>query len=140
MTIKDAEEWLESRLTMWIPEPNTGCYVWMGALLRYKPNYGRPIIWRTVDSKYKHVMVAKFVCELTYGPMKIGEQSRHLCHFDQCVNPYHIKPGTQSENLRDHTAEERSARSKKSASSMTLEKLALKNAKISKAILGRKYV
>lgn len=28
---------------------------------------------------------------------------RHLCHNKHCINPYHLKPGTRSENKQDES-------------------------------------
>jgi hypothetical protein len=46
---------------------------------------------------YAHVIA----WELVNGPMPSGLYGLHRCHNPVCVNPAHIYPGTQKENVGD---------------------------------------
>lgn len=65
-----------------IPEPNTGCWLWIGHVNwgGYGPH--RAIYIRTV------------------GEIADGMDLDHLCRLRCCVNPYHLEPVSRSENLR----------------------------------------
>ena len=42
--------------------------------------------------------------ESANGPIPDGQQIRHMCHNPSCVNPEHLKAGTQTDNSRDMVA------------------------------------
>lgn len=50
------------------------------------------------------VYAHRFVWELTRGPIPAGYQIDHLCRVRRCVNPEHLEPVTQQENLRRERA------------------------------------
>jgi hypothetical protein len=39
---------------------------------------------------------------LTYGPIPSGQLVRHLCTSRDCMNPAHLRAGTQQENMWDY--------------------------------------
>lgn len=78
------------------PEPNTGCWLWAGT-------------WS--DSEYGHFWINdgkggrphgahRVAYELFRGPIPEGLELDHLCRVHCCVNPWHLEPVTQQENLR----------------------------------------
>jgi hypothetical protein len=75
------------------PEPNSGCWLWDGAMI---PNgYGT----FTPHTKVK-VLAHRFSYERKYGLIPEGKQLDHLCRIRLCVNPDHLEVVTNAENQR----------------------------------------
>lgn len=87
---------LEARLEQkYIPEPNTGCWLWIGGMTR-SGGYG--IVAR---SHRKDLSVAhRASYEFYRGAIPAGLELDHLCRVRSCVNPYHVEPVTRKENAR----------------------------------------
>lgn len=68
-----------------------GCWEWNGT--RDEHNYGR------IHLKYRHRGAHRVVYEMLVGPIPDGLQLDHLCRNPPCVNPAHLEPVTQRENL-----------------------------------------
>lgn len=75
------------------PEPNSGCWFWMGGLL--PTGYGR--FNYAPASNYAHR--ASFL--LANGELPDGDDICHRCDIRCCVNPYHLFAGSRSDNIRD---------------------------------------
>jgi hypothetical protein len=75
-----------------IPEPNSGCLLWLGAL--NDSGYGR--IKHRRRFRRAHIVA----WEQTNGPVPSGLVLDHKCRVRCCVNPIHLEPVTQAENLR----------------------------------------
>jgi len=76
-----------------MPEPNSGCWLWMGATVN---GYGR--------AKYGNTGVLKahrLSYKLFKGPIPDGLLVRHLCNVRCCVNPDHLAIGTVWDNSQD---------------------------------------
>ena len=79
---------------LYIPEPNSGCWLWVGslnpqgygALAREKNNVGKTCAHR-------------IAYELFCGPIPQGLVIDHKCRVRCCVNPAHLEAVTQRENI-----------------------------------------
>lgn len=83
---------IHDKLSRWVVDPGTGCYIWYGAYFR--GGYGNVHI-------YDVNMGAHIAMYLTYvGPIPEGYDLDHLCREPRCVRPAHLEPVTRQENLR----------------------------------------
>src|SRR3990167_6386730 len=73
------------------PEPNSGCWLWTGA--DDGNGYGTLTVGRVMRKAHLYSYEA-FV-----GPIPEGLQLDHLCRVRCCVNPDHLEPVTQRENI-----------------------------------------
>lgn len=84
-----------------MPEPNSGCWIWMGSI---KPNgYGNSKVEKTRASEMAH----RKSYRLHEGPVPEGLLVLHKCDVRCCVNPDHLFLGTYSDNLNDMVAKGR---------------------------------
>ena len=71
---------MQARLDKFVsPEPNTGCYLWTGALST--DGYGQ--FWANGRLRNAHIVSY----ELVKGPVPDGKELDHLCRMRCCVNP-----------------------------------------------------
>ena len=76
------------------PEPNTGCWIWGGALSGKNGNqYGN------VRFNGKSRRVHRVVYELLVGPIPDGLDLDHLCRMGVCSNPQHLEAVTTKINV-----------------------------------------
>ena len=90
---------LERHADKWIPEPNTGCYLWTGAII----NSGRPVVG--VGPKGVR-LVSRVVCEELNGPPptskhEAAHNTPNGCVGGLCVNGDHLRWATRKENAAD---------------------------------------
>lgn len=82
------------------PEPNTGCWLWLGAPST-RNGYGR--FWNLTGSAE---VAHRAAWRLLVAPL--GDQRvLHRCDNPACVNPGHLFLGTQLDNIRDRDAKGR---------------------------------
>lgn len=86
------------------PEPNTGCFLWNGGLCH---GYGTACINK------KQQLAHRWSWELHRGPIPEGMDVLHKCDTPLCVNPDHLKLGTQKDNAQDMSRKGRSWQQKK---------------------------
>ena len=72
-------------------EKSEGCWRWPGA--KNSTGYGMVRVGKKVV--YAH----RYAYELEIGPIPEGLTIDHLCRVRLCVNPAHLEPVTQSENV-----------------------------------------
>lgn len=91
----------------WIPEPNSGCWIWIGALDR--AGYG--CIGKKINGKWVMAKAHRVSFERAKGSIPEGLVPDHLCRITCCVNPDHMEAVTQKENvLRGKSAPAKNAR------------------------------
>ncbi len=84
---------------MYIPEPNSGCWLWLGSVTQ--SGYGNA--WTNGKNMRAHRLswmihngdIPKEMCVL------------HRCDTPACINPGHLFLGTQLENIKDRDAKGR---------------------------------
>ena len=83
----------------YIPEPNTGCWLWTGSLAR---KYGR---LRT--GKNGEGWAHRISFEIHKGEIPKGLFVLHKCDTPACVNPDHLWLGTIADNNKDKSLKKR---------------------------------
>ncbi len=77
----------------YIPEPNSGCWLWTGSL--NNKGYGElHVVGQGV------LLAHRISHELFKGPIE-GYFVLHSCDLPCCVNPNHLHLGTQRDNMRE---------------------------------------
>ena len=75
-----------------IRKQDDGCWMWTGA--KDPMGYGALMVDR------RKMLAHRFVYQRLRGPIPIGLVLDHLCRHESCVNPDHLEPVTQRENMR----------------------------------------
>ena len=87
---------LEERLWDYImPEPNSGCWIWMGSLTA---GYGQFAVLGGCGWKPQRAHVIAY--QIYVGHVPCGLELDHLCRVRACCNPDHLEPVTHKENMR----------------------------------------
>lgn len=81
---------------LYIPEPNSGCWLWLGTCNNH--GYGMFGVGSKTDGTNKKTLAHRFSYEAHIGPIREGLIIDHLCRNKSCVNPEHLEPVTYSEN------------------------------------------
>lgn len=82
----------------WIPEPNTGCWLWVAA---ERSGYGQ--FYTRHNGERDCFLSHRLSWLLHNGPIPPGLHVLHKCDTPLCINPRHLFLGTQRDNLEDMT-------------------------------------
>lgn len=75
-----------------IPEPNSGCWLWVGAVDKH--GYG---VVKTRPQVYAHRLSYQVHC----GEIPAGQHVLHSCDQPCCANPAHLRVGSARDNAQD---------------------------------------
>lgn len=90
---KERKPLLERFEAKYVPEPNSGCWLWIGSD-DGQCGYGRFTL------RGQNASAHRAAYEIFVGPIPDGLTIDHLCRTRACVNPAHLEPVPHIENLR----------------------------------------
>jgi len=87
---------LAERLVRYVvPEPMSGCWLWIGALVG--KGYG---VLARGGKRGGYLYAHRVSYEIARGAIAPGLEIDHLCRTKTCVNPAHLEAVTSAENAR----------------------------------------
>lgn len=92
---------------LYCPEALSGCWLWQGRV--NIKGYGRHQINKRREFAHR------VAYEMYTGPIPPGMVVMHTCDVPACVNPNHLRIGTNEENMRDMARKGRAARGERGA-------------------------
>jgi hypothetical protein len=125
---------IERFMSFVMPEPNSGCWLWMGALSQ--KGYARFGIGPS-KTRDAHIFSYKEFC----GTIHPGQEVCHRCDIRSCVNPDHLFAATHLQNIADAVAKGRMARGERigSARLTTADVIAIRASSETAREAGARY-
>lgn len=110
---------------------DTGCWDWNGP--REVAGYG------TAKIGGKTYKTHRLAYETWVAPIPDGKYILHSCDNPPCINPDHLRTGTQRENVRDREVRGRSGRSKLTPRDVLAVRAAYLDRNVTQAMLAERY-
>ena len=88
-----AEKSIEKAFNNYMPVTESGCWIWLGATTQ--GGYGMTKVLG------KTQLMHRLSFARANGYMPYGEIICHKCDVPSCMNPNHLFPGTQKDNVND---------------------------------------
>lgn len=85
----------------WLEDLQTGCWMWQRGRCGRDAKLGLDRGYGCLQINGRQIGAHRFSYEREYGPIKAGLEIRHQCHRTLCVNPAHMKLGTNMQNAKD---------------------------------------
>lgn len=108
------------------------CWLWLGYVSPSR-RYGQ----FRVSLTNKFILAHRYSYELVFGPIPKGMNLLHKCDNPICVNPEHLTPGTQKDNMLDSASKGRMAK-KLTANDIPIIR-SLKSAGISESEIAKTF-
>lgn len=87
-----------------IPEPNSGCWLWLGSAFTTSDGRMRPLF----SMQGKQWLAHRASAWLHFGPFDLKAFICHRCDNPMCVNPDHLYVGDHASNMADMARRKRS--------------------------------
>ena len=94
-----------------IPEPNSGCWLWTAAT--DGKGYGRFRVGSKTDGTRKSAIATRVSWKIYCGDLPDDLCVLHKCDNPYCVNPDHLFLGTHTDNMQDCSRKNRTSKGDK---------------------------
>lgn len=85
-------------------ERGSGCWLWQAS--KYRNGYGQIALGRS-NGRFRATQAHRVAFALAHGAVPAGCVVMHTCDTPACVNPDHLRLGTQGDNNRDCASKRR---------------------------------
>jgi len=90
----------DPEVRFWAKVDKSGdCWIWTAA--KNQLGYGLFCEQNPITKKNTMHKAHRLAYELTLGPIEAGKHLDHMCHVPSCVNPAHLRPTSNKENMEN---------------------------------------